>query len=126
MKFWDRFKKKPIPPEGNDYKRQEGNYEKPDQLENGNLDKKLSNVNNDAMQRLLEDEETRQRLQEELAASSKAEHNSLGQMLGKGIETLGGSLKKVSKGESLFDDEDHKLEDSKKNDSNKSNKNGVN
>lgn len=121
MKFWDRFKKKPIPPVGNDYERQEGNYEKPDQLDNGNLDKKLSNVNNDAMQRLLEDEETRQRLQEELAASSKAEHNSFGQLIGKGVETLGGSLKKVSKGESLFDAEDDKLKDSEKNDNNKSN-----
>lgn len=114
MKFWDRFKKKKTAQEEEDYQRQKSHYEK---QESGNIDdgeKKAGAENNDAMKKLLEDDEIRQRLQAELAASSESEKSSFAQMFGKGVETLGGSIKKVSKGENLFDEEDHEVKNTEK------------
>lgn len=113
MKFWDRFKKKNTP-QDQDYQRQKSHYEKLEPINTDDAKEKAAIENNDAMKKLLEDEEIRQKLKAELAASSESEKSSFGQMLGKGVETLGGSIKKVSKGENLFDEEDHAIKKTEK------------
>ena len=105
MKFWDRFKKKQTVQEVEDYQREKSHYEKLESEDTDDAMKKAGFENNDAMKKLLEDEEIRQKLQTELAASSESEKSSFGQMFGKGVKTLGGSIKKVSKGENLFDED---------------------
>lgn len=109
MKFWDQLKKNKPKETEQEYHREKSNYDKSENFSsNVTSNQKQPNEQSDALKRLLEDEEIRQRVQEELASSKDSDKNTFGQMIGKGVETLGGSLKKVSKGQSLLDEEDKK------------------
>lgn len=118
MKFWEQFRKKQPNSPQQGYQRQKSTYDKQEELQKTDRepDPGRPSDNDDALKRLLEDDEIRQRVQEEVAASSHSENNSLGQMLGKGVGTLGDSLKKVSTGQSLLDETSNDRKNDRKKD----------
>lgn len=105
MSIWDKMKKKPTVPASTEYHREKGRYEKPEN-EKSPVDHSdaLNQVNDDALKQLYEDQAVKARLKEELAACEDNEKKTFGQMLGKGAATLGESLKKVSTGQDLLDE----------------------
>lgn len=110
MSFWDKLKKKTNPPEPTEYQREKSAYEKPqsnDEVlpgDNHRANRPLEDP--EALRKLYEDTQVKARLEKEMGRNRSDDMDSFGQMIGKGVGTLGDSLKKVSSGQSLLDDDD--------------------
>lgn len=114
MSIFDKIKKKKPVPQTGGYHREKSDYQKPG--ESHPLQQEPDTVElrpdaDDALKKLYEDESVRQRMREELDPDGQAEQNSLGQMLGKGVGTLGDSLRRGSRGQDLLGDSRNKDSD---------------
>lgn len=108
MKFWDQFKKKPVPPVNGEYHRSKSAYSKnTESSEAGESSGLRRDSDPDALARLYEDPAVKARMEEELGRSTDSQKESIQSLLGKGATTLGRSIKKVSNGQGVLDEEDH-------------------
>lgn len=106
MKFWEQFKKKGEPQDPGEYKREKSQYNKTDESETAVQSDRLSqHANPDALTKLYEDQEVKAKMEAELTHSDDAKKESFQSMLGNGATTLGRSIKKVSSGQGVLDDD---------------------
>ena len=109
MKFWVQFKKKDQPQGYDEYTREKSQYSKPDEMDeadstgtSGQLNKP---ANSDALDKLYEDQEVKAKMEAELAQGGDTKKESFQSLLGNGATTLGRSIKKVSSGQGVLDDD---------------------
>lgn len=108
MKFWEQFKKKPNLEGYQEYHHEKGQYRKPDA--GGEATPGTAPISREAdpaaLNRLFEDAEVKARMEAELGRSSNTDKESFPSLLGKGASTLGKSIKKVSNGRGVLDEDD--------------------
>ena len=109
MSFWDQFKKKPAVDEANEYRREKSQYNTPGEdgrAEGSEL--RSPEANPDALTKLYEDVEVKAKMEAELGRSKDHQKQSFQSMLGKGATTLGKSIKNVSNGQGVLDEDDER------------------
>lgn len=109
MKFWEQFKKKPNSEDFKEYHREKSQYHKDEVIEDSEVPEEIElrrqGADPDALEKLFKDPVVKARMEAELGKSSNSEKVTFQNMIGKGASTLGKSIKKVSSGKDLLDDE---------------------